>query len=311
MSMDIKNRTRVTMFEFSGLTDDNKLVPFLFMLIFLVYLVTIVGNVGMIALVCVFSSLHTPMYYFLSCLSLVDLFYSSAITPNMLSHFVSSKKTISFLGCAVQYYFFCALGCTESILLSTMSYDRYVAICHPLHYTLIMTRKKCFGLVLYSSFVSFLQSVVQTSCVFSLPFCGSNLIDHYCCDIPPLMRLSCSNTLHCDMVSGILIATFGIYTLATIFLSYILIFMSVFRMTTSKGRQKAFSTCSSHIICVSTFLTAVFFTYLRPNSGTFEIKDKVASVFYTAVTPMLNPLIYSLRNQEVKRLLVQVIQKSF
>ncbi|XP_018415275.1 PREDICTED: olfactory receptor 5B12-like [Nanorana parkeri] len=309
--MDIKNETRVTMFEFSGLTDDENLVPFVFMFILLVYMVTIVGNVGMIALVCVFSSLHTPMYYFLSSLSLVDIFYSSVITPNMLSHFLSPKKSISFLGCAVQYYLFCALGCNEAVLLSTMSYDRYVAICHPLHYTLIMTKKKCFCLVLYSYSVSFLQSIVQTSCTFSLPFCGPNLIDHFFCDIAPLFKLSCANNLHCDMVTGILVAAYGIYILMTIFLSYTFIFLSIFRMTSTKGRQKAFSTCSAHIICVSTFVTAIFFTYLRPHSGAFEIQDKVASLFYTAVTPMLNPLIYSLRNQEVKRLLVQAMRKHF
>ncbi|CAI9594048.1 unnamed protein product [Staurois parvus] len=274
-------------------------------------MVTIAGNVGMMALVHTFSSLHTPMYYFLSSLSMVDISYSSVITPNMLSHFLSSKKSISksisFLDCAVQLYLFCALGCTEAILLSSMSYDRYVAICHPLHYALIMTKKKCFGLVLYSSSISFFQSVVQTSCVFSLPFCGSNLIDHFCCDILPLISLSSSHSLHCEMVSGVLIAIFGTYTLTTIFLSYVFIFLLIFRMTTTQSRQKAFSTCSSHIICVSTYITAVFFTYLRPYSGRFNIQDKVASVLYTAVTPMLNPLIYSLRNQEVKRLLVQTL----
>ncbi|XP_040202896.1 olfactory receptor 1444-like [Rana temporaria] len=311
MVMDIKNETKVTMFEFSGLTNDKELVPFLFMFVFLVYLVTLVGNMGIIAIVFVFSSLHTPMYYFLSSLSLVDIFYSSVITPNMLSQIPSLKKSISFLGCAAQCYFFCALGCTEVILLSSMSYDRYVAICHPLHYTLIMTKKKCFGLVLYSSSISFLQSIVQTSCVFSLPFCGSNLIDHFYCDIPPLIRLSCSDNLHCDMVTGGLVAAFGIYTLTTIFISYALIFRSIFRMTSTKSRQKAFSTCSSHIICVSVFVTAIFFVYLRPHSGGFDKQDKVASVFYTAVSPMLNPLIYSLRNQEVKRVLAQALQKHF
>lgn len=307
--MGIKNETQVTIFEFSGLTDNEKLVPFLFMLFFLVYMVTLMGNVGMIALVCLSSNLQTPMYYFLGSLAFVDLLYSSVITPNTLSHFLSSKKSISFLECAVQLYLFCALAGSEAILLSTMSYDRYVAICHPLHYNSIMTKKKCFGLVLYSSSISFLQSFAQTGCVFSLSFCGSNLIDHFYCDIPPLLKLSCSNTLQCDMVTGILVAVWGIYTLSTIVLSYSYIISSILKMTSSTGRQKAFSTCSSHIICVSTFLTAVFFTYLHPHYGAFEIQDKVASVFYTAVTPMLNPLIYSLRNQEVKQVIVQALRK--
>ncbi|KAM5171700.1 uncharacterized protein ACMZJ9_004434 [Mantella aurantiaca] len=308
-AMDNQNRTQVAIFEFSGLTDDEKLVPFLFIFFFVVYMVTIVGIVGMVVVVCVFSGLHTPMYYFLSSLSLVDVWYSSVITPNMLSHFLSREKTISFLGCALQFYFFCSLVSSETLLLSSMSYDRYVAICHPLHYTLIMTKQKCFILVFYSTFLSFLQSVVQTSCVFSLSFCGSNFIDHFYCDIPPLLKLSCSNTSQCNVVTGVLVAIFGMYMLMTIFLSYTFIFISIFRMKSTNGRQKAFSTCSSHIICVSIFLTTVFFVYLRPHSGAFNQQDKVASVFYTIMTPMLNPLIYSLRNQEVKQTIVQAILK--
>nr|DBA29724.1 TPA: hypothetical protein GDO54_005786 [Pyxicephalus adspersus] len=299
------------MFEFSGLSDDKELMPFFFMFFLLVYMVTIIGNLGMVAIVYAFSSLHTPMYFFLSSLSLVDLFYSSVITPNMLFNFFSARKSISFLGCALQLYFFCALASTEIILLSTMSYDRYVAICHPLHYTLIMTKKKCFGLVLFFTSLSFLQSIAHVCCVFSLPFCGSNFIDHFYCDIPPLLKLSCStNSLRCNMITGILVSAYAIYILMAIFLSYTFIFISIFKMTSAKGRQKAFSTCSSHIICVLTFFTAIFFTYLRPHSGAFEIQDKVASIFYTTMTPMLNPLIYSLRNQEVKRILVQAMQKS-
>ncbi|XP_018415272.1 PREDICTED: olfactory receptor 1009-like [Nanorana parkeri] len=304
-----ENNTQVTMFEFSGLSDNKKLVPFLFVFFLLVYMVTIVGNVGMVALVYASSSLHTPMYFFLSSLSLVDLFYSLVVTPNTLYHFLSPKKSISFLGCVFQLYFFCALASTETLLLSTMSYDRYVAICHPLHYSLTMTKNKCFGLVFYPFIICFMQSIVHTSCVFSLPFCGSNLIDHFYCDIPPLLKLSCSNSLHCNMVTGILVAAYGIYTLMTIFLSYTFIFLSIFKMTSAKGRQKAFSTCSSHIICVLSFFTAVFFTYLRPHSEVFEIQNKVTSVFFTVVTPMLNPLIYGLRNQEVKQILARAIQK--
>ncbi|XP_077329943.1 olfactory receptor 5AP2-like [Lithobates pipiens] len=309
MSFGYQNRTQVTMFEFSGLSDDKKLIPFLFMFFLLVYMMTIAGNLAIIALVYAFSSLHTPMYFFLSSLSLVDIFYSSVITPHMLIHFFSPKKSISFVGCALQLYLFCSLASTETLLLSTMSYDRYVAICHPLHYTLIITKKKCFCLVLYSSLFCFLQSIVHTNCVFSLPFCGSNLIDHFYCDIPPLLKLSCSNTLHCYLVTGILVIASGVYTFVILFLSYTFIFISIFKMTSTKGRQKAFSTCSSHIITVSIFFTAVFFTYLHPHSGVFRIQDKVTSVFFTVVTPMLNPLIYSLRNQEVKKILAQAKQK--
>ncbi|XP_072254821.1 olfactory receptor 5AR1-like [Pyxicephalus adspersus] len=306
--MDIKNKTKVTRFQFTGLSQNEELVPLFFMFLFLVYMVTIVGNVGIITLVYSFPNLQTPMYYFLSSLAIIDICYSSVITPNMLSQFLFPLKSISFLGCALQLYVFCSLACTEAILLSTMSYDRYVAICHPLHYNILMTKKKCFGLVFYSFFISFLQSVAQTSCVFSLKFCGSNLIDHFYCDIPPLLKLSCSDIRHCNLVTSILVIACGIYTMVTIFLSYSYIISSILRMISSKGREKAFSTCSSHIICVSTFFTAIFFTYLNPHSGAFEIQEKVASVFFTIITPMLNPLIYSLRNQEVKRVLVRVTQ---
>nr|DBA29723.1 TPA: hypothetical protein GDO54_005785 [Pyxicephalus adspersus] len=277
---EFPNRTHVSVFEFSGLSDEKECVLFLFIFFLLVYMVTIVGNLGIIALVFAFSSLHTPM------------------------------KSISFFGCALQLYFFSALASTETLLLSTMSYDRYVAICHPLHYTLIMTKKKCFGLILLCYSLCFMQSFVHTCCVFSLPFCGPNLIDHFYCDIPPLLKLSCSSPFHCTMVTGILVVACGIYTFIAISLSYAFIFLSIFRMTSSNGRRKAFSTCSSHIICVSTFFTTVFFVYLRPHSGVFRIQDKMASVFYTTVTPMLNPLIYSLRNQEVKQILIQVIRRS-
>ncbi|XP_072254828.1 olfactory receptor 5G26-like [Pyxicephalus adspersus] len=307
---EFPNRTHVSVFEFSGLSDEKECVLFLFIFFLLVYMVTIVGNLGIIALVFAFSSLHTPMYFFLSSLSLVDLFYSSVITPNTLNNLFSFRKSISFFGCALQLYFFSALASTETLLLSTMSYDRYVAICHPLHYTLIMTKKKCFGLILLCYSLCFMQSFVHTCCVFSLPFCGPNLIDHFYCDIPPLLKLSCSSPFHCTMVTGILVVACGIYTFIAISLSYAFIFLSIFRMTSSNGRRKAFSTCSSHIICVSTFFTTVFFVYLRPHSGVFRIQDKMASVFYTTVTPMLNPLIYSLRNQEVKQILIQVIRRS-
>ncbi|XP_068129305.1 olfactory receptor 5F1-like [Hyperolius riggenbachi] len=307
--MDLTNKTQVAMFEFSGLTDDNELVPFLFTFFLLIYTMTIVVNLGMLALVYTYPSLHTPMYYFLCSLSVVDILYSSVVTPKMLVDFLFSQKSISFIGCALQFYSFCALASTEAILLSTMSYDRYVAICHPLHYTLIMTKKRCLGLVLYSYSISFLQSILQTSCVFTLTFCGPNLVHHFYCDFPPLLKLSCSSNLHCDMVTTFLVAACGIYTLTTICLSYSFIISSILRMTSSKGRRKTFSTCSSHIICVSTFITSVFFVYLRSHSGTFEKVDKVASVFYSVVTPMLNPLIYGLRSQDLKRTLAHAMKK--
>ncbi|KAM9312360.1 olfactory receptor 5F1-like [Gastrophryne carolinensis] len=308
-SVDTKNSSAWTTFEFSGLTDDEELVPILFVFFLIIYTVTITVNLGMMALVHSSSSLHTPMYYFLSKLSLVDLLYSSVVTPKGLSDLMSPRKSISFIGCALQFYFYAALASTEAVLLSIMSYDRYVAICHPLHYTLIMTKRKCLGLVLYSFSINFTHSVAQTSCVFSLSFCGSNVVEHFFCDVAPLFRLSCSDTLRCEVVTSFLVGACGIYTMTTILLSYAFIVSAVLRMTSGTGRQKAFSTCSSHIICVSTFITSVFCVYLRPQSNVFEIQDKVASVFYSVVTPALNPIIYSLRNQEVKRTLMHALKK--
>ncbi|XP_018427956.1 PREDICTED: olfactory receptor 5F1-like [Nanorana parkeri] len=304
------NETQVPFFLFSGLTDDGRLAPFLFIFFTLVYAVTVIGNAGMITLVHTTSSFHTPMYYFLSYLSVVDLCYSSVITPKMLCDLWSRMKSISYNGCALQLFFFAGLAVTEALLLSGMSYDRYAAICHPLHYNSIMTRKKCWGLVLLASSIGFLQSLVQTSCVFSLQYCGSNIIDHFYCDIPPLLKLSCSKTLPCDTVTVFFTCSCGIGSMVLVLTSYSLIVASILRMKSAEGRQKAFSTCSSHIMCISIFYGTVFFIYLRPPTAALEKRDKVVSVFYSVIIPMLNPLIYSLRNQEVKKIMMKVINKS-
>ncbi|XP_075715883.1 olfactory receptor 5AR1-like [Rhinoderma darwinii] len=307
--MDTTNKTQVTMFVFSGLTDDETLEIFLFILFIVIYIVTIVSNLGLVAIVHNASNLQNPMYYFLSYLSLVDVFYSSTITPKMLADLMSLKKTIWFKGCALQFFFYAALASIDSLLLSTMSYDRYVAICHPLHYMSIMTKKKCLRFVLLSFFIGFLQSSVQTSCAFSLQFCGSNRIDHFYCDAPLVLKLSCSDTVTCDLVTVFIVSAMSMGPLMTILLSYLLIIFSISRIKSAEGRRKAFSTCSSHLICISIFYGTILFTYLRPPSTVFTIQAKVASVFYTAVTPMLNPLIYSLRNQDVRMTIIPYVQR--
>ncbi|XP_075715889.1 olfactory receptor 5B12-like [Rhinoderma darwinii] len=303
--MENITETHVTIFTFSGLTDNEKLIPFLFFFFLSIYLVTIGGNLGIIAVIYNNSKLHSPMYYFLSYLSLVDIFYSSVITPKMFSDLVSTRKVISFNGCALQFYFYAALGGTEVFLLSTMSYDRYVAICHPLHYMSIMTKRKCLCMVILSFSIGFFQSSVQTICAFSLQFCGTGIIDHFYCDVPPLLKLSCSDAFFCNLVTIYAVGLSTISSLGTILLSYMLILASVLQMRSAEGRKKAFSTCSSHLMCSLIFYVTVFFTYLRPPSS---VQDKVASIFYSAVTPMLNPLVYTLRNQEVKRIIVQTIR---
>ncbi|XP_040198077.1 olfactory receptor 5B12-like [Rana temporaria] len=308
--MAMENNTQMTVFVFSGLTENDKLIPVLFTFFLMVYLVTIIGNIGIVILVLGASNLHTPMYFFLSFLSVVDLFYSTSVTPKMLSDLISLKKTISFNGCAVQFFFFAGLAVTEILLLSSMSYDRYAAICHPLHYVSIMTKSKCVSLVGFSFVMGFLQSVVQTSCLFNLHYCGSNLIDHFYCDAPPMLQLSCSKTLHCNMLTILFVGCYCSYSLSAILVSYTFIFNTICRIKSSEGRQKAFSTCSSHLVCASIFYVSVFITYLRSPSSALEKQDKVASVFYSVMTPMLNPLIYSLRNQEVKKAIMQAMRKS-
>ncbi|XP_066445795.1 olfactory receptor 5B12-like [Eleutherodactylus coqui] len=308
-SMD-NNINQTQVFVFSGLTNEGRLIPFFFLIFLFVYIVSVIGNTGMIAIVQKTAKLHTPMYFFLSYLSLVDLFYSTIITPRMLSDLISLRRAISFNGCAIQFFFFAALAGTEIFILSNMSYDRYVAICHPLRYVSIMTKRKCTCLVLLAFFIGFLQSSLQTNCVFRLQFCQSNLIDHFYCDVPPLLKLSCSDTKYCDLVTVYSVGTCTIGSFLPILISYMLIFSAIIRIKSTEGKQRAFSTCSAHLICTSLFYITVFFTYLRPASDVFDTQDKVACIFYTVLTPMLNPLVYSLRNQEVKRIIIQTVFNS-
>nr|DBA29715.1 TPA: hypothetical protein GDO54_005777 [Pyxicephalus adspersus] len=303
------NKTQLTTFELAGLTNDKNLIPFLFLFFLVVYMVTIMGNIGMMAIIQMFSSLHTPMYYFLNYLSLVDLMYSSTITPKILVDLVSIKKSISLIGCAFQVYFYAALAGVEVVLLSSMSYDRYAAICHPLRYASIMTKPKWTGLVLLSFAVGFFQSAAQTGCLFSLSYWGSNFIEHFYCEIPPVLKLSCSSTHRCDIVTFLFVSFLGICSCVAILVSYTFIISSILRMKSIKGRLKAFNTCSSHLICSSIYFLTIFFIYLRSDTRVLSKEDKVASIFYSVITPMLNPIIYSLRNQEVKRVILRALKK--
>ncbi|XP_039695978.1 olfactory receptor 5F1 [Pteropus medius] len=303
------NYTLVTEFILLGLADTLELQITLFLLFFMVYTLTVWGNVGMILLISADSRLHTPMYFFLANLSFVDVCYSSTITPKMLVDLLSEKKTISFAGCFVQLYFFLALATTECILFGLMAYDRYVAICNPLLYPLLMSRTICFKMATGAFTAGLLNSIVHTSCVSSLPFCNSNVIHHFFCDSPPLFKLSCSDT----WLSESTISTFAgvnmIGALLVILTSYSYILFSIFRMHSGEGRRKAFSTCASHLTAITLFYSTAIYTYLRPSSSYSLSQDKVASVFYTVVIPMLNPLIYSLRNKEVKAAFWNVITK--
>ncbi|XP_036283349.1 olfactory receptor 5F1 [Pipistrellus kuhlii] len=303
------NYTLVTEFILLGLADTQELQIILFVLFSVIYTLTVCGNVGMILLIMADSRLHTPMYFFLANLSFVDVCYSSTITPKMLVDLLSEKKTISFAGCFLQLYFFLVSATTECILFGLMAYDRYVAICNPLLYPLVMTRTVCLKMAAGALSAGLLNSMVHTSYISNLPFCSSNVIHHFFCDCPPLFKLSCSDT----HLSETIISTFAgvnmVGTLLVILTSYSYILYSIFRMHSGEGRHKAFSTCVSHLTAIFLFYSSAIYTYLRPSSSYSLGQDKVASVFYTVVIPMLNPLIYSLRNKEVKKALWNVITR--
>ncbi|XP_068129282.1 olfactory receptor 5J3-like [Hyperolius riggenbachi] len=303
------NKTKVSTFVLSGLTDNEQLVPFLFTFLLLVYLTCVVFNLGMIYIILTAPTLQTPMYHFLGVLSTVDIVYSTVISPKMLADLTTKLRLISFEGCAIQFFFFDVLVVTEALLLSVMAYDRYAAICHPLRYASVMTNKKCSCLVLLVFSFSFLQSVVQTSCVFNLDFCGPSYIDNFYCDVPPLLKLACSNSLSCNFITFFFVSSCGMGSLTTILVSYHFIVFSILQIKSTEGRKKAFSTCSSHLTCVSIFYGTVFFIYLQPPAQMFGRQEKAGSIFYTVIIPMLNPLIYSLRNQEVKRVVKGSLQK--
>ncbi|XP_001374531.3 olfactory receptor 5F1 [Monodelphis domestica] len=307
--MSGKNHSTVTEFILLGLTDSRELQVIFFVIFLAIYTLTVVGNVGMIVLIILDSRLHTPMYFFLSNLSFTDVCYSSTIAPKMLADLMSKKKTISFAGCFLQMYVFIALATTESILFGLMAYDRYVAICNPLLYTVTMSRTICLKMAAGAYTAGLLNSMINTSYLSSLSFCASNIIHHFFCDSPPLLKISCSDTHMNENIISLCAGVNMVGTVLIILTSYIYILVSIMRMNSREGRHKAFSTCASHLTAIIIFYSTAIFTYLRPSSSYSLNQDKVASVFYTMVIPMLNPLIYSLRNKEVKKALKNVIRR--
>ncbi|XP_036178895.1 olfactory receptor 1044-like [Myotis myotis] len=303
------NCTTLTEFVLMGFTDRPELQLPLFVAFLLIYLITLVGNLGMILLIKMDSRLHTPMYYFLSHLAFIDLCYSSSIGPKMLQNLLVKKKTISFLGCFAQLYFSSAFATTECFILATMAYDRYMAICNPLIYTAIMTQRVCQELVIGVYTYGFLNSMIQTVLTFQLSFCDSNVIHYFYCADPPLLALSCSDTHNKEKQLLIFSAVNLTGSFLTVLISYICILSSIIKIQSSKGKCKAFSTCASHLTVVIIFYGTLFFMYLQqPKARNSREYNKVVSVFYSLVIPMLNPLIYSLRNTEVKDTLKKMIE---
>ncbi|NXC43624.1 O1102 protein, partial [Penelope pileata] len=304
-----QNRTRqVTELTFVGLTDDPKLQAPLFVLFLLIYASTLAGNLGMVVLIRSSGRLQTPMYFFLSSLSLLDACYSSVVAPRTLVNLLMEKKTISLAGCAAQMFFFIAFGSTECFLLAAMAYDRYVAICSPLLYAATMSRKVCVLLVASSFVLGLLHSLVHTELTFSLIFCQPAKIDHFYCDIIPVLELSCSDTYVNRFLIFSLAGLVEMVTILAVLVSYAFILSAVSKISSAKGRHKALSTCTSHLVGVTIFHGSILALDFRPSSCDILSTDKNFAVFYSMVVPMLNPLIYSLRNGDVKNALKEFVK---
>uniref|UniRef100_A0A8C5KKZ8 Olfactory receptor n=1 Tax=Jaculus jaculus TaxID=51337 RepID=A0A8C5KKZ8_JACJA len=302
------NFTVVSFFILSGFANHQELQISLFLMFLIIYFCTVLGNVALIMLIRIDSQLHTPMYFFLSNLAFIDIVYSSTVTPKTLVNFQSTQKSISFVGCFVQMYFFVGLVCSECFLLGSMAYDRYIAICNPLLYSVVMSQKVCNWLGLLPYVIGFTNSLVSVCVISSLAFCGSS-INHFFCDTTALLALSCTDAFSTELVIFVLAGFTLLSSLLIITVTYLAIISAILRIQSAAGRWKAFSTCASHLTGVTIFYGSLIFTYLQPDNTSALTQAQVASVFYTIVIPMLNPLIYSLRNKDVKNALLRVIQR--
>ncbi|KAM4849955.1 olfactory receptor 13D1-like [Urocitellus parryii] len=307
--MKMGNYSAVTEFLLVGLSQYPELQNFLFVLCLIMYKIILLGNSLLIIISILDPRLHTPMYFFLGNLSFLDICYTSSTIPPMLIIFMSERKSISFLGCALQMVISLGLGSTECILLAVMAYDRYVAICNPLRYPIIMNRVLYIHLAVCSWTIGYMTSLVQTVMTMVLPFCGNNVIDHLTCEILALLKLVCS-----DISMNVLIMAVGsiillVIPLLLISVSYIFILSSILRINSAEGRKKAFSTCSAHLTVVILFYGSALFMYTKPKSKNTKVSDEIIGLSYGVITPMLNPIIYSLRNKEVKEAVKKILKR--
>ncbi|XP_037377248.1 olfactory receptor 1013-like [Talpa occidentalis] len=293
----------VTDFILVGFTTDPVMQLVLFVLFLGVYSLTLMGNSTLMVLICNDSRLHTPMYFFIGNLSFLDLWYSSVYTPKILVTCISEDKSISFAGCVAQFFFSAGLAYSECYLLAAMAYDRYVAISNPLLYAQAMSRTLCISLVVYSYIGGFVNAIILTSNTFTLDFCGDNVIDDFFCDVPPLIKLACNVKESYQAVLYFLLASNVITPTVLILASYMFIIAAILKIRSTQGRLKAFSTCSSHLVSVTLYYGSILYIYSRPSSSYSLERDKMVSTFYTVLFPMLNPMIYSLRNKDVKEAL--------
>uniref|UniRef100_H0XR95 Olfactory receptor n=2 Tax=Otolemur garnettii TaxID=30611 RepID=H0XR95_OTOGA len=307
--MDEKNFTKVKDFILLGLTADLELQRILFFIFLIIYVISLLGNITLVSLICADSRLHLPMYFFIGNLSFLDLWYSSVYAPQILMTCISEDKSISFARCLAQFFFAAGLSCSESYLLAAMAYDRYMAISSPLLYSQAMSLRLCISLVAASYIGGFVNSAIITTETFTLSFCGSNIIDDFFCDLPPLVKLACDVKESYQAVQYFIVTSNVIAPTVLILASYLFIIAAVLKIRSMQGRLKAFSTCGSHLAAVTLYYGTLLFIYSRPSSSYALERDKVVSVFYTVVIPMLNPLIYSLRNKDVKDALKKMLTR--
>ncbi|XP_074838209.1 olfactory receptor 10A4-like [Carettochelys insculpta] len=304
------NQTISNVFVLVGFSYLKELQILLFVVLLVIYLLTVMGNLFIILLIKLSPSLHTPMYFFLVNLSFVDICFTSSVVPQLLAHLLVEEKTISIAACAAGMYVFTIMGPTHSCLLTAMAYDRYVAICHPLHYATIMSSRVCALLTGASWGVGILVGVPLTMSIFSLPLCRSNRIHHFFCDFPPVLKIACADTLQIKAVGLMVAVLFTLGPLLLILLSYICIISTILMVPSGKGRWKLFSTCSSHLMVVTVTYGTALITYLVPKPASTSESDLFISLLNTIVSPLLNPIIYTLRNKEVKGALRKTLQKS-
>ncbi|NP_001377457.1 olfactory receptor 2L8-like [Bos javanicus] len=306
--METYNRTSDD-FILIGLFSPSRIGLFLFMFIVLIFLMALFGNLSMILLIFLDTHLHTPMYFLLSQLSFIDLNYISTIVPKMASNFLFGNKSISFIGCGIQSFFFLTLAVAEALLLTSMAYDRYVAICFPLHYPIRISKRVCVLMITGSWIMGALNSCAHTTYALHIPYCRSRAINHFFCDVPAMLTLACIDTWVYEYTVFVSTTLFLVLPFIVIACSYGRVLFAVYRMNSAEGKKKACSTCSTHLTVVTFYYAPFVYTYLRPRSLRSPTEDKALAVFYTILTPMLNPLIYSLRNKEVMEALRRVTQR--
>ncbi|XP_057564396.1 olfactory receptor 2L2-like [Hippopotamus amphibius kiboko] len=308
--MENYNQTS-TDFILLGLLPSARTGLFLFILIVIIFLMALLGNLSMILLIFLDTHLHTPMYFLLSQLSLMDLTYISTIVPKMAYNFLFGNKSISVIGCGIQSFIFLTIAGTEGLLLASMAYDRYVAICFPLHYPIRISRRVCGLMIIGSWIMGSINSCAHTTYALQIPYCQSKTINHFFCDVPAMLILACMDTWIYEYTVFVSTTVFLLLPFISIACSYGRVLLAVYLMHSADGRKKAYSTCSTHLTVVAFYYVPFVYTYLRPRSLRSPTEDKVLAVFYTILTPMLNPVIYSLRNKEVKGALKRVIQRIF